>query len=70
MENKIIWTKLIRENYTLYYSLVPQTILCYIKTDNLIQGVNPCLESDIYKFNNIKELEKFFEEFYNKNKIK
>jgi len=67
-ENKIIWTQIKRQNYNIYYSVLPKTILGYIITEDLIQGVNPCLESEIYKFNNIKELEEFFEDFYNKNR--
>jgi len=59
--NRFAWSKIDKGKYLIEYTMIPGYYIARIKAKTLIPGVNPCLESELYYFKNLAEIETFFE---------
>jgi len=59
--NKLNWSIKDKDKYQINYATIPYAYLAFIRTKTLIPGVNPCLESEVFIFENYSQMEEFFE---------
>ena len=59
---QLSWQIITGKKYNIEYVILPQFYLGRIRAKALIPGVNPCLESEVYLFENFETMEEFFKE--------
>jgi len=66
-DNRLNWSTVDKGKYSIYYSIIPCAYLGFIRAKTLIPGVNSCLESEVFIFENYAQMEEFFEKLTGDN---